>query len=243
MSRSAIFMDKTLTKRLITGMGIPSAKYLVVTEENYRHNPTETEEKISALGNVVLKPARLGSSIGISLVKSREEIGKKLQEAFRFDRTLLVEEYLPDKRDINCAVYTADGEIVVSECEEPLSAEDILSFREKYLEGGKTRRADFPANIPKEISEEIKETTKRLYAELQFSGMVRADYILSDGKVYFNELNTVPGSLAYYLFTPKISGAKKLFSDLIEEGIRRKEKLPAIPTTGILEKSCFVGCK
>jgi D-alanine-D-alanine ligase len=243
MPRSAIFMDKTLTKRLISGMGILSAQYLVVTEENYRRSPQEIEEKISALGDVILKPARLGSSIGISVVKNREELPQKLQQAFRFDQTLLVEEYLPQKRDINCAAYACNGEFFVSECEEPLSAEEILSFREKYLDGGKIRRADFPAKIPPEVSAEIKLTTERLYKELQFSGMVRADYILSGGKVYFNELNTVPGSLAYYLFTPKIGGAKKLFSALIEEGMKRNAPLPLIPPTGILQKTTLTGFK
>jgi D-alanine-D-alanine ligase len=243
MPLSAVFMDKTLTKRLIAGMGIPSAQYVVVTEDDYHRSPQEIEEKIATLGIVIIKPARLGSSIGIGIAKSREEISPKLQDGFRFDKTLLVEEYLPQKRDINCAAYACNGEIFVSECEEPLSAEEILTFQEKYLDGGKTRKADFPAKIPVGVSEEIKATTKRLYSELQFSGMVRADYILSGGKVYFNELNTVPGSLAYYLFTPKISGAKKLFSALIEEGMRKEESFPVIPPMGILEKTTLVGYK
>ena len=167
----------------------------------------------------------------------KEELLFALEAAFAFDYSLLIEEYLPDKRDINCAAYAVDGKIFVSECEEPLSAEQIFSFREKYLASGKTRKRNFPAKLPEGVAQEVKRITERLYKELNFSGMVRADFLLSGGKLYFNEMNTVPGSLSYYLFTEKFTGAKKLFCELIEEAMAQAAaRRKSVNLTGILKE-------
>lgn len=235
---SSVFMDKTLSKLLIKGMGIPSARYVTVSERDFPESRESVCKRIREnLGlPVVVKPARLGSSIGIAVVHTAEELPAALEKAFTFDNALLVEEYLSDKRDINCAAYTCNGEIFVSECEEPLSGEEILSFREKYLADDGVRLARFPADIPQKASDEIKKFTEEIYKTLRFSGMVRVDFLLCGEKVYFNELNAVPGSLAYYLFTQKISGAKNLFLSLLREAetARKSEKIPF--SAGVLKQ-------
>ena len=234
---SGVFMDKVLSKPLIAGMDIPFVRYTALEEEDFlRDEAGEAARVEQALGfPVIVKPARLGSSIGVSVAHDRRELVEAAALGFAFDERLLVEEYLPDKRDINCAAYAAGGEVHVSECEEPLSKEEILSFREKYLAGGKTRKSTFPAVLPEGVAEKIKEYTRRIYKELNFSGMVRADYLVSGGKVYFSEMNTVPGSLSYYLFTEKFSAAGELFASLIEEAMRAAARgKKAYPSTGVL---------
>lgn len=238
---SSVFMDKTVSKPLIAGMGIPSARYVTLFEGDWSRDRGAAERRIKEeLGlPVIIKPARLGSSVGIGVVKEERALAAAIERAFTFDDALLIEEYLPDKRDINCAVYACGGEIYVSECEEPLSGEEILSFREKYLAGNE-RLVRFPAEIPKTQAEEMKEIAEKIYKTLRFTGMVRVDFLLCGEKVYFNELNTVPGSLAYYLFTQKISGAGKLFAALIREAIEKKgEKTPH--PAGILQKITLKG--
>ncbi len=236
---SGVFMDKLLCKPLIAGMGIPFARYTALEEREFL---TDKEGQIARIEKemgypVIIKPAHLGSSIGVNVARDREELAFALEAAFAFDYSLLIEEYLPDKRDINCAAYAVDGKIFVSECEEPLSAEQIFSFREKYLASGKTRKRNFPANLPEGVAQEVKSITERLYKELNFSGMVRADFLLSGGKLYFNEMNTVPGSLSYYLFTEKFTGAKKLFCNLIEEAMAQAAaRRKSVSLTGILKE-------
>ena len=243
---SGVFMDKLLSKPLIAGMGIPFLRYTALKEPSFCADPAGEAARVErTLGYpVIVKPARLGSSIGVGVARDEKELIAAAAQGFAFDGRLLVEEYLPDKRDINCAAYAADGEIHVSECEEPLSKEEILSFREKYLAGGKSRKSTFPAVLPAGVAEQIKEYTRRIYKELNFSGMVRADYLVSGEKVYFSEMNTVPGSLSYYLFTEKFSAAGKLFASLIEEAFHAAAyKKRSYPATGILSSLPAVGAK
>lgn len=243
---SGVFMDKVLSKPLIAGMDIPFVRYTALEEGDFlRDEAGEAARVEQTLGfPVIVKPARLGSSIGVSVAHDRRELVEAAALGFAFDERLLVEEYLPDKRDINCAAYAAGGEIHVSECEEPLSKEEILSFREKYLAGGKTRKSTFPAVLPEGVAEQIKEYTRRIYKELNFSGMVRADYLVSGGKVYFSEMNTVPGSLSYYLFTEKFSAAGELFASLIEEAMRAAAREKKVyPSTGVLSALPAGGAK
>lgn len=243
LSLSGVFMDKVLTKYLVAGMGIASARFTTLCEEDVTIDERAELKRVKdSLGfPLIVKPAHLGSSIGISVAGDEESLQRAVKLAFCFDKKLLIEEYLPEKRDINCAAYAVAGEVFVSECEEPVSKDSILSFREKYLTGGKTRRADFPAKIPEELSADIRRITEKIYRELHFSGMVRADFILSEGKIYFNEMNTVPGSLAYYLFSPKICDAEKLFSSLIEDAILKNIAKPVYETE-ILKRLPDVAC-
>ncbi|MBO7736881.1 MAG: ATP-grasp domain-containing protein [Clostridia bacterium] len=223
---SALFMDKLRSKPLLMGMGIPCVRYVGLREGEFSEDKTGNIEKIEAqMGYpVIVKPARLGSSIGVGVARERAELITALETAFSFDGSALIEEYLPDKRDVNCAAYSVDGEIVVSDCQQPVSQEEIFSFREKYLADGKISAKNSPPPLPEGVENEIKEITKTLYKTLQFTGMVRADFLLSGDKVYFNEMNTVPGSLAYYLFSEKLLSARKIFCELIEDAVQRAKK-------------------
>lgn len=220
---SAVFIDKTLTKYFLKGLGIPVVDFVTVlnvtdpwegdVEKNSMENNIKKVE--STLGYpVIVKPSKLGSSIGVSVAKDAEELKKSLEFAFRLDRCVLVEKYLKDKRDLNCAIYFGDDGLKVSNVEEVFSDGPILSFDEKY-KGECKRRSQIPAEITEEEEREVKSQLIRVHEAFRIRGVVRGDFLLSEGKVYFNELNTVPGSLATYLFEGELMKDIDVLLDLM----------------------------
>lgn len=229
---SSAFMDKYLTKIVLAGLGVEVAPYIYVRQG---------EGEICGLPYpLIVKPATLGSSIGIARADDGGELKAALDVAFTFDRAAVVEKFIEPRREINCAAYRADDKIIVSQCEEPLAGGEIFSFEDKYCGGGKSV---FPAEIPQEISEHIRETTRSVYEKLNMRGIVRFDYIYSGG-VYLSEVNTVPGSLAYYLFAKDFKDFCKILLGITEQAerdfARSRKKLV---TTGILQNLPSNSCK
>lgn len=221
---SAAFLDKYLTKILLKGLGVKTAEYEYVTPD--------TEYKRSLDFPLIVKPATLGSSIGIRKVENDGELKEALECAFIYDGGAIVEKFLENRREINCAAYFADGKIVVSQCEEAVTYGDILSFEDKYQGGGKSV---FPADIPQESATCIREITRTVYEKLNVRGIVRFDFILADD-IYLSEVNTVPGSLAYYLFSKSFKEFYGVLYKVIEQAesdfkLSQKKLL----TTGILQ--------
>ncbi|MBO4988880.1 MAG: hypothetical protein J6D37_00970 [Clostridia bacterium] len=229
MTESALFQNKYLTKLAVRSLGVPTAEGFCLDEEAFRKKKlfslSLSERKFGY--PVIVKPNRLGSSIGIAVANDREALTEALTIAFSFDRQVLVERYLPEKRDINCAVYSGER-LVLSDCEEVLSKESFLSYEEKYERERKT------ALLDESLSGEIKALSARIYRRFSLKGVVRMDFIVSEGKPYFNELNVIPGSLAYYLFSPSLADGKKMLLSLVEgaEGYPKEQ----IPLTGLLKR-------
>lgn len=221
---SAAFMDKYLTKTVLAGLGVRVAPY--------RYVRPDCADVCGLPYPLIVKPSTLGSSIGIQKVTDGEQFKAALGCAFIYDGSAIVEKYLTPRREINCAAYLANDEVIVSECEEAVTSGDILSFEDKYQGGGKSV---IPADIPAEIATYIRKTTRIVYEKLNMRGIVRFDYILSD-EVYLSEVNTVPGSLAYYLFSKSF----KDFFSVLDGVISQAQKDFAcshkqLLTTGILE--------
>ena len=236
---SAIFLDKVIAKDFLKGLGIPVLPSFAVREEEFASG--EWRERAEALGYpVIVKPSKLGSSVGISVAKTEEELKSALELSFKLDGAALVEKYLAGKRDLNIAAYRAEGKIVLSPIEEVFSSSPILTFGEKY-EGTGERRHELPARLPAETAERIAQMFTCLYARLNMRGVVRADFLLSEsGDVYFNELNTVPGTLATYLFGESLVKARALLTALVEEGMRGEREKETVES-GILAKPVFSG--
>ena len=237
---SAVFMDKCLTKMFAKALGVKSAPWFRIGEAEYAKRSAMAirciEERIGY--PVIVKPARQGSSIGVLVAENREELVRAVQSAFAYDTVAIAEKYLRGSREINCAAYKKGGEIVLSECEEPLTAHKILTFRDKYLSGGKEGARNFPADIPTHCAERVKGYTKLLYRRLGLRGVVRADFLLCGEEVYFNEMNTVPGSLAWYLFSESLAGFSHMLGELIEQGIadaRAGEGKKLLKNCGVLD--------
>ena len=221
LAPSALFMDKCLTKYAAAGLGVRTLPSFRVAEADYARRGAFAlrciEERLGY--PVVVKPARQGSSIGVFVAEDRAALQFSLRAAFAYDTLVLAEKYLQERREINCAAYRAGGQIVVSPCEEPKTSHRILTFADKYTDGGKGG-GDFPAKLPQATAERIRGTVKLLYRRMQLRGIVRADFLLGGGQVYFNEMNTVPGSLAWYLFCKDLAGFQSVLLSVLEEGER-----------------------
>lgn len=240
---SALFMNKHFSQLVARGLEIPTVRSFAFFEEEYVREKEKTLDRICDFAfPLVVKPCNLGSSIGISVVQKREELEGALSLAFTLDRHVLIEEYLPDRRDINCAAYSLDGEIYLSECEEVFSNGQILSFSEKY-EGTGARLSQQPADVPKEAEMLIKQYTATLYRTFSLRGVVRADFFYTPRGVYFNEMNSVPGSLACYLFGEELTSARKLLKAVIEDCLSHPERKKTPVHTGILDRTIFCGSK
>ncbi len=232
---SALFMNKAYGKIAARGLGIPVAEGFTVCEGE------DASERAQELGYpVIVKPVHLGSSIGIRVARSEAELQEALALSFELDDCALVERYFSGKRDVNCAAYKRGNEIVLSLCEEVFSGGDILSFSDKY-EGTGERKSVVPADLPKELTEQIRSNTRLIYESFDVRGVVRADFLVADGKAYFNELNTVPGSLASYLFGGSLLEARDFICELVEEA--KPPLARTVIKSGILDSSVFAGSK
>ena len=227
MFESAVFMDKYFTKLILRSLGVKYAKYVYLRDSS----ELLTAEKLGY--PLIVKPAKLGSSIGIELAENREELQTAVESAFLYDDGVICEKYIEGRREINCAVYFSNGKAVTSECEESQATGDILSFDDKYSGGGKSV---LPAHIPEAIALKIKKTASSVYTRLNMRGIVRFDFLLSGEEIYLSEINTVPGSLSYYLLS---SGFKQFYPVLqaviaqAEEDYKNASK-KIILKTGIL---------
>lgn len=209
---SSVTMDKDITKYILGGLNISSLPHKTVFID-------EKDEDIVLPFNfpVIVKPCLGGSSIGIGKASSVSELKEKLEYAFSFGKKVIIEPFIENFTEINCAVYKDDnGKIVVSECEQPVSKNEILSFNDKYVSGGRI----FPARIEKSLSDKIKETAKRVYYSLDFKGVIRIDFMIIENKPVINEINSIPGSLAYYLFSESLDEFKKMLTKLVEYSVK-----------------------
>lgn len=217
-------MDKTLTKIILKNFGVKVVDYKTVLRVDFYKDIEKTVYEVKeALGfPVIVKPADTGSSIGITVANGYEELKKSLTYALRFDEKAIAEKYIQDFTEVNCAAYRSNGKILVSELEKPISSHRFLTFEDKYS-GNKTgcKKREFPAKVSDKIRNEVKDITEKVYDEFGFSSVVRMDYIVKEETVYLNEINTVPGSMAYYLFYDKISGLTDLLTDLLQEAFKK----------------------
>lgn len=231
---SAVGMDKHIMKLVFREAGIPVLDSRCFLKTEYIDNE---EAVLSAIEGtfgypVIVKPVNLGSSVGISKARSREELTEALELAFQFAATVLVERAITSLREINCAVLGDIYEAEASECEEPLNATDILSYEDKYLAGGKSSggskgMASLARKIPADISEEqrtlIRNMAVKAFQAIGGNGVARIDFMIdtSDNTVYLNEINTIPGSLAFYLWKPVGVSYPQLLDRMIALALKR----------------------
>lgn len=211
---SSFAMDKEKTKIILKGIGVEVLKYEAVHQLDFNNDKNKIFDLCEKLSYpLICKPARLGSSIGIKVANNQEELKKGLEFGFKFDDKIIVEHKLDNIIEINCACYKIGNNIHVSQCEKPKTQGEFLSFDEKYK---RESIREFPAKISEKISQKIQKITKKIYQKLSFSGIIRIDFLVKNDVVFVNELNTIPGSLAYYLFCDTFADFSKILSNLIE---------------------------
>ncbi len=234
---SAAFIDKYYTKLVLQSLGVKVAKYA------YSRDITGAIACARELKYpVIVKPCKLGSSIGIEKAESEKELYAALETAFSLDDGVIIEEFLSPRREFNCAAYFYGGEVVVSRVEEVFTSGALLSYDDKYSGGG---RRVFPAEITDEQSDFIRGTTERVYRALNMRGAVRFDYIMRGDEIFVSEINTVPGSLSQYLLSESFASFGNVLLSLIKQAHvdfnAQKGKLKV--RTGILDNIPSNACK
>lgn len=190
---SGALLDKHFTYALLCDLGIKT----IETKFYLEYDKIMCEEF-----PLIIKPARLGSSIGISKVNNTDELNEKVNGAFKFDKKIIIQPFIEQFKEYNQAAYIHNGEVCVSNVEEVFKSDDILTFDDKYISTKVRRKHTFIEN--ENLINKISEITKKIYKSLELSGIVRIDYMMVDGEILVNEINTTPGSLAYYLFDEEI---------------------------------------
>jgi len=229
---SATGMDKIVMKKIFEGLSLPILTYLWFYKYEWHNNMSEIIKKVrwTLEYPVFVKPANLGSSIGISIAKNDDELIRAIEVAIRYDNRIIVEKGLVDSIDINCSVLSKNGEILVSLLEEPVKWETFLSFNDKYINeisksGMASMKRKIPADISTELTTKIEEYSRNIYNTMHCKGVVRIDYLLNYSRktVYVNEINTIPGSLSFYLWEYSNIKFSELIDILIKEAIKISE--------------------
>jgi D-alanine-D-alanine ligase len=239
---SALGMDKIAMKTAFAGAGLPILPWAGVERSRSQNEGTAVLDEIEkSLGYpVYVKPSNLGSSIGISRADNREGLQRALEVAFSYDRRAVVEHGVTDIQEINCSALGFEGNVKASFCEQPVSWKEFLTFEEKYLRGGKGAKSTgekgggmenmqrlIPAPISGEMTKAVQEMSVKAFRLLDCRGVVRVDFIIdkASDELYINEINTVPGSFAFYLWEPAGIPYPKLIDIIIEKAYEaHKEK-------------------
>jgi len=194
----SVGMDKVTQKRVFRDLGLSVLDFFSVEKFDYREGVFDYATLLKDAFPVIVKPSSSGSSIGIGVANNFSEFFAVSDRAFEYDDRIIVERALKDFKEYNCAVLGVGDKLIVSEIEQPLTKNDFLDYTEKYSYSHGAERI-FPAVVDEELKEEIITMAKKAFRALKCYGVARVDF-LYDGKLYLNEINTVPGSMASYLF-------------------------------------------
>lgn len=231
---SANGMDKITMKMILGSEGIPVVDYVWFTDKQWISDRDVQIEKIEKkLGYpVIVKPANLGSSVGIGKASDRASLIEKINEAERFSSRIIVEKMIEQLKEINCSVLGDCDDHQSSICEEPIKSGDILSYGDKYMGGSKTNAGmqssdkRIPAQIPGEMSDKIRKMAEDTFRVLSCHGVSRIDVMIDekDNSIYVNEINTIPGSLSFYLWEATGIPFTKLMDKLVSLALKRKRE-------------------
>ena len=234
---AALGQDKVLMKQVFKSNDLPIVDYTWFYDNEYLENKDSILKNISTLKYpVVVKPATLGSSVGITYVKSDADIDSAIKEAIKYDNKIVVEKAVENLIEVNCSVLGNYKYQETSALEEVLSDNELLTYADKYIGGAKgkfkggmksskgmasTSRV-IPARIDKKLASDVTDLSKKVFKALNLSGVCRIDFLIDKkaNKVYINEPNTIPGSLAFYLWEPVGKGYKTLINDMINIAIK-----------------------
>ncbi|MBR4004187.1 MAG: D-alanine--D-alanine ligase [Clostridia bacterium] len=229
---SSIGMNKLVAKQILSSQQINQANYFAVNQKDFNKNTKIISQKVKEMGfPIIVKPASLGSSIGISFCKTLKNVKNAISFAFLFDKTVIVEKAVENLREFNISAIGNEFECELSDIEEVLIKKDILSFENKYLnkesssKGMENTTRNFPAEINYELEKTIKDVANKVYFLLNCKGVVRFDFLVNDKtqEVYFNEVNTIPGSLSNYLWTKKGYNFEKLLDKIMDYCLESKK--------------------
>jgi D-alanine-D-alanine ligase len=251
---SAVGMDKAVFKDVLKRFNLPVLDCITFYAREYAENKeTIVEEIIEKIGlPAIVKPVNLGSSVGISKANDKNALIDSIDLAVSFADKILVEKAVTSLREINCSVLGDSDECMASVCEEPFMTDEILSYEDKYTGGGKKTGGSkgmaslsrkVPADLSEERTEEIRSLACKIFKALGCCGVVRIDFMIDTATdtVYANEINTIPGSLSFYLWEPAGVPYTELLDRMISLAFRRQRKKEDITFT--IDTNILAGVK
>ncbi len=251
---AAIGMDKLMAKLALRAAGAPVLPDYVVSRARWQRDPDAVVAEIEAAFPypVFVKPVSLGSSIGVSGAEDATALRFAIDVAATYDSRVMIEPAQLDIVEINCAVLGNDMEVRASTCERPISA-GTLSYEEKYLKGGKSdgmkgARRIIPADISPELTERIQQAAIQAFRAIGAAGVSRVDFLVrrDESSFYINEINTLPGSLAFYLWEPSGVPFPELLATMIsyaQARYREKRRSTFTFSSSLLSGNALLGPK
>ena len=240
---SVVVQDKLFMKEIFESQNIPICKYTWFYDSEYEDDPDSVLANIKKLGYpVIVKPATLGSSVGIKTAHDQDEVKLAIDDAIKYDHKIIVEKLIEDLTEVNISVLGNYENQQVSAIEQVIPTKDFLTYEDKYIGGGKAKgklggkfksskgmvsaNRIIPASLKEEMKEEIETVAVNAFKALGSSGVVRIDFLVDNKneKVYINEINNIPGSLSFYLWEPTGKEYTELLDDMINIGIRDYKK-------------------
>ena len=234
VTAAALSMDKIAQKAVFEKEGLPVVNYFWFTREEWHDHQKQIIEAIEDRMPYPLfvKPASLGSSVGITQAKNRKTLTQAIEVAKELDRRIIIEEAVQNLVEINCSVF-GFNHLEASVCEQPIKQGELLSYEDKYMRGGKGGKGKgmaslsrlIPAPISPQLTKKIQDMAKIAFRAIDASGVARIDFMMhkKTKRMYINEINTVPGSFAYYLWEKSGLPFPKLIDKLIDLGFKRFE--------------------
>jgi D-alanine-D-alanine ligase len=233
VTASAVGMDKYIQKTILRDNGVPVLDCRRIFIKSYFKDPDGVIGDIEKAMPypVIVKPNNLGSSIGIKKASGPLELKDAFEYAFLYTDMALVEIAVSNMKEINCAVLGDQESAIASECEEPIGADEILSYSDKYAAGCKegskgmsSAKRKLPADIPPEVRDAVRDLAKRAFLALRCNGVARVDLLMDakSGELWVNEINTIPGSLSFYLWEAEGVSYRELLDRLISLALKRE---------------------
>ena len=221
-------------KMILKECGIPVVDYVWFTDKQwYRQKESLIDKVEKEIGYpVIVKPANLGSSVGISRAANRDELVESIDNAEKYSTRIIVEDMVENLKEINCSVLGDCDDYRTSILEEPIKSGDFLTYEDKYMGGTKTERGmqasqkRIPADLPQEITDRIRHLAGETFRVLSCHGVSRVDFMVdaNTNDVYVNEINTIPGSLSFYLWEATGTSFDKLMDELVALALKRKRE-------------------
>ncbi len=242
---SVVGQDKVFMKDIWKNAKLPMTDYVWFYDVDYKQDSDAVIEKVEKLAYpVIVKPATTGSSVGIAVCSKREELVEAIDDAIQYDKKILVEEVVENLKEVNIAVMGNYEHQKVSEIEEVLSGNKFLTYADKYIGDGKGKlkgakvpmkgtskgmasaNRKLPAELPDKVRKEVEEVAVEAFKALGSSGNSRIDFLVdgAKNKVYINEINSIPGSLAFYLWEAKGIDFSTVLDEMINIGVKDYKK-------------------
>ncbi|MGM0546499.1 MAG: D-alanine--D-alanine ligase [Bacteroidota bacterium] len=230
---SSLGMDKVKAKEICRAHDIPVVDGFDFYETEWVEDQQSVFQFADNLGYpLILKPVTLGSSIGVARAETQDELIEAAETAFRYDDNLMIEKAVSPLMEINCSVLGSSQKPKTSVCERPLGQEETLSFEDKYQSDDGSQKGmasadrEIPADISEEMTNKIQSLSAQIFSLFRASGVARLDFLVNSDteEIYFNEINTIPGSFSFYLWEESGMNMRELMLKLIDIATKQHQK-------------------